>query len=61
KMSDLYSKIANSYDKPSRAELDNLKLLESRLDKAKADFAKLKKKVKVNDLNLKTYKEFLAE
>jgi len=61
KMSDLYSKLANSYDKPSSAELDNLKLLENRFDKAKVDFTKLKKKAKVNDLDLKTYEEFLAE
>lgn len=61
KMSDLYSKLANSYDKPSNNELDNLKLIENRFEKAKVDFAKLKKKAKVSDLKFKTFEEFIAE
>jgi hypothetical protein len=61
KMADLYSKVASSYDKPSAAELDNLTIVENRFEKAKADFAKLKSKSKVDDLGLKTYEEFLAE
>lgn len=61
KIADLYSKVASSYDKPSAAELDNLTIVENRLEKAKVDFAKLKSKAKVDDLGLKTYEEFLAE
>ncbi len=61
KIADLYSKVASSYDKPSAAELDNLTIVENRFEKAKADFAKLKSKAKVDDLGLKTYEEFLAE
>jgi photosystem II stability/assembly factor-like uncharacterized protein len=61
KMADLYSKIAGGYDKPSATELDNLKMIEDRFEKAKVDFDKLRKKAKTGDLNLKTYEEFLAE
>jgi photosystem II stability/assembly factor-like uncharacterized protein len=61
KMADLYSKIAGSYDKPSPAELENLKLIEERFNQAKEDFEKLKKKAKVKDLELKTFDEFIAE
>ncbi|MDP2060482.1 MAG: hypothetical protein Q8J97_12140, partial [Flavobacteriaceae bacterium] len=60
KMSDLYSKIANSYDKPSNAELDYLKLIENRFEKAKTDFEKLKEKTKVK-IPLKTFDDFVNE
>jgi len=60
KMSDLYSKIANSYDKPSNAELDYLKLIENRFEKAKTDFEKLKEKAKVK-IPLKTFDDFVNE
>jgi photosystem II stability/assembly factor-like uncharacterized protein len=59
KMGSLYSKIATSYDKPSNNELENLKIIETRFNKAKADFAKLEKKAK--DVQFKTFKEFLNE
>ena len=60
KMADLYSKIAGSYDKPSNAELENLSIIEERFNKAKSDYAKLKKKVKFLDqLELKTFEEFV--
>ncbi len=61
KMADLYSKIAGSYDKPSDAELDNLIVIEDRFNKAKIDFEKLKKKAKTNNLELKTFDEFINE
>ena len=61
KMADLYSKIAGSYDKPSKSELDNLKMIETRFVKAKADFAKLKKKAKVEDLEIQAFEEFINE
>lgn len=60
KMSDLYSKIANSYDKPSNSELGYLKVIETRFEKAKVDFENLKKKAKVN-IELKTFDEFINE
>lgn len=60
-MADLYSKLAGGYDKPSNAELESLKVIENRFNKAKADFEKLKKKVKADDLALKTFEEFVEE
>jgi len=59
KMADLYSKIASSYDKPSKAELDNLSLITARYNKAKADFDKLVKKANLKDLKLKTFAAFV--
>lgn len=61
KMTDLYAKIAGSYDKPTSNELDNLSIIEDRFEKAKKDFAKLRKKAKVNDLSLKTFEDFLKD
>lgn len=61
KMADLYSKIAGSYDKPTSNELNNLVLVEERFEKAKEDFAKLKKKAKLNDLNLQSFDEFIKD
>ncbi len=61
KMADLYSKIAGSYDKPSNAELASLKIIENRFNKAKEDFAKLRKKAKAEAVQLKTYDEFINE
>ncbi len=60
KMAKLYSKVADSYDKPSRADLDNLKLITEQFEEAKLSFEKLKAKVKETEaLSLKTYEEFL--
>lgn len=61
KMADLYAKIAGSYDKPSNNEMQSLQVIEERFNKAKADFAKLKKKAKVDALQLKTFDEFVNE
>ncbi len=61
KMADLYSKIASSYDKPTQEDLDNLKVIEERFNKAEKDFSKLKKKAKTDQLNLKTFDEFIDE
>ncbi len=61
KMADLYSKIAGSYDKPTANELNSLSIIEERFEKAKTDFAQLKKKVKFTDLQLKTFDEFINE
>jgi len=61
KMADLYSKIASSYDKPSDNELDNLSLIEGEFNRAKTKFNKLKKKVKIEGLSLKSFDEFINE
>ncbi|MGI9545909.1 MAG: WD40/YVTN/BNR-like repeat-containing protein [Flavobacteriaceae bacterium] len=60
KMAKLYGKVADSYDKPSSADLENLRIISGQFEKAKADFEKLKKKIKeAEKLPLKTYEEFL--
>ncbi len=61
KMADLYSKIASSYDKPSENELNNLSLIEDEFNRAKTKFNKLKKKVKIEDLSLKSFDEFISK
>ena len=61
KMAGLYSKVAGSYDKPSASELASLKVIEKRFMDAKETFAKLKKKSKVDDLELQSYEEFINE
>ena len=61
KMSDLYSKIAGSYDKPSNAELGALKIIEDRFNKATKDFNKLKSKVKLDGLQIKSFDQFINE
>lgn len=61
KMTALFSKVASSYDKPSSSEMKNLTVIQNRFDKAKTDFAKLKKKFKSKEpLALKTFDEFLT-
>ena len=60
RLADLYSKIASSYDKPSKAELNNLNVLSARFDEAKKSFEKLKAKfIKKNEVPLKSFDEFL--
>jgi len=60
KMTDLYSKVASSYDKPSSDELRNLKVISSRFSNAKEVFSKIKSKyIKKNPIGLKTFEEFL--
>ena len=61
KMADLYSKIASSYDKPSENELDNLSLIEGEFNMAKTKFNKLKKKIKLEALNIKSYNDFIND
>lgn len=61
KMSDLYSMIAGSYDKPTASELESLQVIEKRFNAGKATFEKLKKKAKVEGLQLQTYEEFINE
>ena len=45
KMSDLYSKVASSYDKPSANELENLALIENEMKSANKRYSKKLKKV----------------
>ncbi|WP_430906867.1 WD40/YVTN/BNR-like repeat-containing protein [Maribacter sp. 2-571] len=60
KMTDLFSKLANSYDKPTKAELENLTVIDNRFNTAKTDFEKLKKKYKHTEaMTIKTYDAFL--
>ncbi len=60
KMTALFSKVAASYDKPSSSEMKNLTVVQNRFEKAKADFAKLKKKYKSKEpLAVKSFDEFL--
>ncbi|ALM07114.1 hypothetical protein SB49_04355 [Sediminicola sp. YIK13] len=60
KMTDLYSKLASNYDKPTASELDNLKVISERFTTAKTDFNKLKKKSKAYEsLQLKSFEDFV--
>jgi len=60
KMADLYSKLADNYDKPSEAELENLGVISERFETAKSDFAKLKKKFKSKEpIEVMSFEEFL--
>ncbi|MEN1785108.1 MAG: hypothetical protein AAGF77_08210 [Bacteroidota bacterium] len=56
----LYSKVASSFDKPSAAELDNLKVIAEKFEKAETAFGKLKSKyLKGNEMQFKSFEEFL--
>jgi len=60
KIASIFSKIANSYDKPSADELENIKVIEERFNSASKDYAKIKKKVNfLEELKLKTFEEFV--
>jgi len=69
-MADLYSKVAQSYFKPSKAELDNLDAIEERFNSAKTEFKKIRDKHiakltevrtknKLEPIVIKSYDEFL--
>ncbi len=61
KMTTLYSKVADSWDKPSAADLANLKIISDRYMKAKEDYSKLKKKIKgLEAIELKSFDEFIG-
>ncbi|MBL7873043.1 MAG: hypothetical protein JNM78_15610 [Cyclobacteriaceae bacterium] len=72
KMAELYAKVADSYYKPNQAELSNLEAIESRFEKGKEDYKKIKDKNLPKVINakskdalepimLKTYEEFLRD
>ena len=44
KMSDIYAKVAQNYNSPNKAELDNIEAVESRYTTAQGDYKKLKDK-----------------
>ena len=60
KLSDVFSKISGSYDKPSASELESIQVIEDRFNKANKDFNKIIKKVKfISELNLKSFEDFV--
>ncbi|MBD1262451.1 hypothetical protein HZY62_17770 [Maribacter polysiphoniae] len=60
KMADLYSKLADNYDKPTSSEVENLSIIAEKFEAAKLDFIKLKKKFKTKEpLDIMTFEEFL--
>lgn len=72
KLATLYAKIAGSHEAPSASELENLKLLEERYDKARNDFSYIKSKrvpkleatfdgKGITSMELKTFEEFIEE
>ena len=61
KMSDLYSKVASSYDKPSANELENLALIENEMKSANKRFSKILKKVSSSLIPEKSFEDFINE
>ena len=61
KMSDLYSKVASSYDKPSANELENLALIENEMKSANKRYSKILKKVDSEFMPEKSFEDFINE
>jgi photosystem II stability/assembly factor-like uncharacterized protein len=72
KLATLYAKIASSFEAPSSSELDNLKLLEERFEKAKNDFSYIQTKrvpkmekfmegKEITKVAFKSFDEFIKE
>ena len=61
KMSDLYSKVASSYDKPSANELENLALIENEMKSANKRYSKILKKVNSTLIPKKSFEDFINE
>ena len=61
KMADLYAKIATSYDKPSDNEIDNLMLIEDEFNDAKKELDKLKNRIDLSSISLKSFTDFVNE
>jgi len=61
KMSDLYSKVASSYDKPSANELENLALIENEMKSANKRYSKILKKVNYTLIPKKSFEDFINE
>ena len=60
-MSDLYSKVASSYDKPSANELENLALIENEMKSANKRYGKILKKVDSEFMPEKSFEDFINE
>lgn len=72
KLATLYAKIAGSFEAPSESELDNLRLLEERFEKAKNDFSYIQTKrvpkmekfmegKEITKIEMKSFEEFIEE
>ena len=61
KMSDLYSKVASSYDKPSANELENLVLIENEMKSANKRYSKILKKISSSLIPEKSFEDFINE
>ena len=61
KMSDLYSKVASSYDKPSANELENLALIENEMKSANKRYSKILKKISSSLIPEKSFEDFINE
>ena len=61
KMASLYSKVADSYSKPSPNEREYFEVINERFSAAKASFKNLKMKSKVDLSTLKSYESFINE
>lgn len=61
KMAALYSKIANTYDKPSASDLENFEIISSNFKTAQKEYAKLKKKIKnLDGVALQSFEKFIS-
>jgi hypothetical protein len=60
-MASLYSKVAESYSKPSPNEIEYFEVINDRFLAAKINFEKLEKKSKVDLSTLKSYDTFINE
>tara|TARA_B100001175_G_C19510104_1_gene643225 strand:+ start:1052 stop:4081 length:3030 start_codon:yes stop_codon:yes gene_type:complete len=61
KMSDLYAKVASSYDKPSANELENLELIEKEMKSANKRYGKIIQKISSELLPKKSFDDFINE
>jgi hypothetical protein len=72
KMGDLYSTIAGYYGRPSQTQMDNLKLIETKMEEARKNFTAIKdkyyskyktaiEKAGLKGVELKTKEEFLKK
>tara|TARA_B100000035_G_scaffold264044_1_gene235958 strand:- start:3651 stop:5039 length:1389 start_codon:yes stop_codon:yes gene_type:complete len=58
---DLYSKLASSYDKPSRNDLDNLGIVEDEYFNLKSEYDKIIKRVDLSQIELLSKSDFIKK